>query len=98
MNPCMKCKLLSVALRKLKYITFVQAFHDRLSVLKRNKESTDVIELGSKILDPQSSWWPTSSVPMILNFRIAAKQIRLFFYGYYRFPNTRKTSCGISAN
>ena len=45
--PSMKCKALSVALRKSKYIMFVHAFHDRVSV-KRNKEWTDVIELGGK--------------------------------------------------
>lgn len=46
-SPSMKCKLLSVALRKTKYIIFVHAFHDRVSV-KCNTEWTDVIELGGK--------------------------------------------------
>ena len=31
-SPSMKFKLLSVALRKSKYIIFVHAFHDRVSV------------------------------------------------------------------
>ena len=46
-SPSMKFKLLSVALRKSKHITFVHAFHDRISVTC-NKEWTDVIELAGK--------------------------------------------------
>ena len=47
-SPSMKCKLLPVALRKSKYIIFVHAFHDRVSVTC-NKEWTDsVIELAGK--------------------------------------------------
>ena len=48
MSPSMKYKLLPVALRKSKYIIFVHAFHDRVSVTC-NKEWTDsVIELAGK--------------------------------------------------
>ena len=46
-SPSMKCKFLSVAFRKTKYIIFVHAFHDRVRV-KCNKEWTDVIELAEK--------------------------------------------------
>ena len=46
-SPSMKCKLLSVDLRKTKYIIFVHAFHDQVRV-KCNKEWTDVIELAEK--------------------------------------------------
>ena len=87
----MKCKHLSVALRKLKYIIFVHAFHDRVSV-KRNKEWTNVIVLGAKIIDPH--WphllrWPTSSVPMILNFKFEAKYFSFTVITSFSTPEKR---------
>ena len=96
----MKCKLLSLALRKLEYIIFVHAFHDRVSV-KRNKEWTNVIVLGAKIIDPH--WphllrWSTSLVPMILNFRFEAKYSSFTVITSFSTPEKHLTGYQIKDN
>ena len=91
-SPSMKCKLLSVALRKSKYTIFVHAFHDQVSV-KCNKEWTDVIELaGKKILIRFLLRGRLPQFPCTRDIIIKIWGQILFFYGDDRFPNARKTS------